>query len=119
MENEVLLSTVSPHKVVYIQNILRLPTHVLFIPDIDTSTFAGHSKRAACTSEAKSLRVTSKEVFKRCYWSRYSTFLKNAVKYNGMVVYDCFKLGVFVGMRQFCREYVHAHYQNLRTDFTQ
>ena len=73
-ENQLLLATVSPHQAVTTQTVSRWLVDVLSLAGIDTSTFSGHSTRAASTSKAKSLGVPSKEILKKGNWSRTSTF---------------------------------------------
>ena len=73
-ENQLLLSTISPHKTVSTQTVSRWLVQVLTLAGIDTSTFTGHSIRRALTSKAKALGVPSMEILKIGYWFRSSTF---------------------------------------------
>ena len=79
-ENQLLLATITPLKAVSTQNISRRLKHVLYLAGIDTSTFKGHSARAASTSKAKTLGVPAKQILKRGHLSRYSTFQKHYSK---------------------------------------
>jgi len=73
-ETQLLLSFVKPHKAVSTSTISRWLVEILGLSGIDTSTFTGHSTRAASTSKAKILGVPTKEILKRGHWSKESTF---------------------------------------------
>ena len=75
-ENQLLLTSISPHKTVSIRTVSGWLVHVLTLAGIDTSTFKGHSTKGASTSKAKNLGVTTREILKRVYRSRSSAFQK-------------------------------------------
>ena len=59
------------------QKVSKWLVQVLTLAGIDNSTsFIGHSTRAVSTLKAKSLGVPTREILKREYWSRNSTFQK-------------------------------------------
>ena len=89
-----LISHIKPHRKVVVCTVSRWLKEALKLAGIDTSTFTGHSTRAASTSKAKVTGVSIQDIVKRGHWSNKSTFTKH---YNRDIVPEsCFQNGVLI-----------------------
>jgi len=73
-ENQLLLSFINPHGSVKPGTVSRWITEVLSNAGIDITIFTGHSTRASSSSKAKACDVPIKEILKKGYWSKTTTF---------------------------------------------
>jgi len=76
-KNQLLLSYIKPHKEISAKTVSKWITDILDMAGIDIGTFSGHSTRSAASSKAKSCGVLTKEILKRGFWAKESTFQKH------------------------------------------
>eukprot|EP00111_Clytia_hemisphaerica_P017611 TCONS_00052109-protein len=75
-DGQMMVSYKSPHDPVSTSTISRWIVDILKLSGVDVSKFKGHSTRAATTSKALSLGISTKEILERGNWTRVSTFQK-------------------------------------------
>lgn len=75
-ETRLLISYIKPHNVVGPSTVSRWITDFLTLSGIDTNKFSGHSTRSASSSKAMKLGVPIKEILRKGYWSKESTFTR-------------------------------------------